>query len=54
MVITMLVSVAGLLVVAVGMLLIMSKRQKALPRSFDPPVVRRHSDRTVRVHGEDD
>ena len=54
MVITMLVSAAILAAVAVGMLLIMSKRQKALPRNFDPPVSRPTSHGGVRMNGEDD
>ena len=54
MLITMLVSGAVLALVAVGMLAIMSRRQKALPRGFEPPVVRASSHGTVRTSGEDD
>ncbi len=54
MVITMLVSVGVLSLIAVGMLLIMSKRTKDLPREFEPPVVRPNSHGTVRTNSEDD
>ena len=54
MVITMLISAAVLTAVAVGMIAIMSRRQKALPRDFDPPVVRANSRGTIRTNGEDD
>ena len=54
MVITMLVSAGVLALVAVGMLAIMNRRQKALPRDFDPPVIRGNSHGSVRTNGEDD
>jgi hypothetical protein len=54
MVITMLVSAAVLMLIAVGMIAIMSRRQKALPREFDPPVVRASSRGTGRTSGGDD
>jgi len=54
MVITMLISVGVLALIAVGMLLIMSKRTKNLPREFEPPVARANTHGTVRTHGEDD
>ena len=54
MVITMLVSAAVLALVAVGMFAIMSRRQKALPREFDPPVVRANSHGRGRTSGDDD
>ena len=50
MVATMLVSVGALAAVAVGMLLIMSKRTKDLPRTTEPPVIRAGS---VRASGEE-
>lgn len=51
MVITMLIAAAVLALVAVGMLLIMSKRLKELPRTSEPPVARVGS---TRINGEDD
>ena len=54
MVITMLISVAVLAAVAVGMLLIMSKRTKNLPKHFDPPIARQNSSGTMRSNGEED
>jgi len=54
MVTVILISAAFFLVVIGGMLAIMSRRQKALPRGFDPPVVRPNSHGTARTNGEDD
>jgi len=54
MVITMLVSVAVLAAVAVGMLLIMSKRTRELPRQFEPRVARANPSGSIRTNGEED
>lgn len=54
MVITMLISAGVLALVAVGMLAIMSRRQKALPRDFDPPIAPPDSQARTRISGDDD
>ena len=54
MVITMLISTAVLAAVAVGMLLIMSKRTKNVPKAFEQPVARANSHGSSRSHGDND
>ena len=54
MVVTMLISVAVLAAVAVGMLLIMSKRTKNLPKHVEPPVARANTNGRIRTNGEED